>query len=116
MAKGAVAKTEVFNKILKLFNGAFAYNGGKELRIPMVENGEEVQIKVTLTCAKDNVVPGEDTALPGTTVQPKSSNESYHFGNTLSATVSEQKEVVPTVEPTEEEKANVKSLLAVLGL
>ena len=38
-ARGSIAKEEVMNKNLATFPGAFMYE--KELRIPMVENGEE---------------------------------------------------------------------------
>lgn len=119
MARGAESKSQIMNKILDTFDGAFLYNDGKEIRIPLTENGEQVQIKVTLTCAKDNVVPGADNALPGTSsaaVASNVTNSSYHFGTTMSATVTEQKEIKPTIEPTAEEKANVKSLLEALGL
>jgi hypothetical protein len=63
MAEGAEAKQIVTKKLLEIFDGAFEY--GKELRIPMTEGGEQVQIKVTLTCAKENVVCGSDNAIPG---------------------------------------------------
>ena len=52
-AKGAEAKSVISEKIFEVFPNAFAYE--KEIRIPYQENGEEVQIKVTLTCAKVNV-------------------------------------------------------------
>ena len=61
MAKGAIAKEEVAAKILELFPNAFKYD--KEIRIPIEENGETVQIKVALTCAKTNVESGADTAM-----------------------------------------------------
>ncbi|MCD8210669.1 MAG: hypothetical protein LUC37_03870 [Prevotella sp.] len=53
MAKGANAKQQITEKILKTFPNAFQYE--KEIRIPMEENGEEIQIKCVLTCAKTNV-------------------------------------------------------------
>lgn len=56
MAKGAVAKEEIIKKILETFEGSFKYD--KEVRIPFIENGEEVQIKVAFTCAKVNVEAG----------------------------------------------------------
>ena len=71
MAKGAIAKQEVSKKILETFVGSFLYNDGKEIRIPCNENGEIVQIKVALTCAKENVECGTDTALPGDFPAPK---------------------------------------------
>lgn len=74
MAKGAESKQTITNKILEVFPGSFLYNGGKEIRIPMIEGGEQVQIKVALTCAKINVESGDDTAMPGT-ISTKESTE-----------------------------------------
>ena len=105
MAKGALAKENIINKILETFEGAFKYD--KEIRIPMMENGEEVQIKVALTCAKTNVDRGEDVAIPGASTVKASTT-------TASATVSKVSTTV--VEPTEEEKKNVEDLLIKLGL
>lgn len=105
MAKGALAKENIINKILEIFEGAFKYD--KEIRIPMMENGEEVQIKVALTCAKTNVDRGEDVAIPGASTVKASTT-------TASATVSKVSTTV--AEPTEEEKKNVEDLLIKLGL
>lgn len=97
-ARGAVAKEQITNQILSQFEGAFKYD--KEIRIPVMENGETIQIKVTLTAAKTNVERGGDTAMPGDTVSA----------------------VVPTstpsalAEPTTEEKERVSNLLSKLGL
>lgn len=65
MAKGASSKQIITNKLLEVFPGSFLYNDGKEIRIPMNEEGEQIQIKVALTCAKVNVESGDDTILPG---------------------------------------------------
>ena len=111
MARGAIAKTEVINRIIKNFDGAFLYNDGKEIRIPMLDNGEEVQIKVTLACAKENVAQGDDNIMPGEKTVESSDNE-INFDNTTSTS---QKEEV-YIEPTEEEKQNVSDLLRRLGL
>ena len=62
MARGSVAKEEITSKILKTFEGSFVY--GKEIRVPVLENGETIQIKITLTAAKENVENGADTAVP----------------------------------------------------
>ena len=104
MARGALSKQEVAKKILSSFEGAFSYNDGKEIRIPLMEDGELIQIKVALTAAKENVNPGDDNIIPGEvgSIQTESST----------VTKSETK----TIEPTEEEKNNVKDLLAALGL
>ena len=53
MAKGQYSKQIIIEKILEEFDGAFDCGDGKELRIPMTEDGAEVQIKVALTCAKE---------------------------------------------------------------
>jgi len=114
MAKGALAKTEIIETLLKTFNGAFLYNDGKEVRIPKTEDGEPIQIKIILTCAKDNVIPGADTAIPGeellgTTAQ---SNE-INFDQPAAAA---QTKEVTYHKPTEEEKQNVAEMLKALGL
>ncbi len=107
MARGAVSKEIISKKILEIFEGSFKYNDGKEIRIPLQEDGEEIQIKVALTCAKDNVSPGQDNAIPGAAAQTTIINTPVM--NT------EKKETV-TVEPTAEEKQNVSDLLRALGL
>ena len=106
MARGSVSKALVFKKILDTFEGAFPYNSGKELRIPMIEDGEEIQIKVALTAAKENVQPGDDVALPGAAAVTSNNNE-LNF---------EDKPAKPVVEATADEKQNVKDLLEALGL
>ena len=98
--KGAIAKQEVQKKILEVFPNAFTYD--KEIRVPMLENGEEVQIKVVLTAAKVNVSNGADTALPG------------DFPAPVNAPVTPA--ATQPVEPTADEKANVAALLKKLGL
>ena len=58
MARGSDEKEIITQKILETFSNSFIY--GKEIRIPI----NDVQIKVTLTCAKENVEAGGDTAIP----------------------------------------------------
>lgn len=95
--RGAEAKANITKKILETFEGSFLYNGGKELRIPVEENGEIVQIKITLTAAKVNVSNGEDTVIPGAVTTPASA-------------------VVQSSELTEQEKKETIDLLASLNL
>ena len=106
MARGQASKLEITKKILSTFDGAFLYNDGKEIRIPTVEDGEEIQVKVTLTAAKENVIPGDDNALPGEKTIINKQEEGINFNQT-------EKKVI---EPTEEEKQNVRDLLNALGL
>ncbi len=94
MAKGAVAKQEVIAKIKEVFPEAFEY--GKELRVPMEEDGQRVEIKIALTCAKTNV--GGDGASVESQVE---SNVAVN---------------VPAAAPSEEEKQNIANLMDRLGL
>ena len=101
-AKGSISKEIIVQKILDTFEGAFKFD--KEIRIPMIEDGAEVQIKVTLTCAKTNVESGMDTAIPGATA---------------ATTATPTPKVMDThgvAEVTEEEKQNVLKAMAALGL
>lgn len=95
MARGAEAKQIITDKILQTFEGSFIY--GKEIRVPLQENGERVEIKVTLTCAKENV--GGDSAF--TVPQGETSQLAQAS--------------VPAA-PTEQEKANIADLMSRLGL
>lgn len=103
-AKGAIAKEEIIQKILEVFPGSFKYD--KEIRIPMMENGEPLQIKITLTAAKNMVGEGADVALPG------------DMSNSIatSSATTQLKQNAAIVEPTEEEKERVKNLVGLLGL
>ena len=104
MAKGAVAKQEIGAKILECFEGAFYYNNGKELRIPWNENGVEVQIKIAMTCAKDNVsADGEEISRPAAVASETAPSSSFPAPH-------------KRAEVTEEEKQNVEDLLKALGL
>lgn len=102
MAKGAQSKELVTKKILETFDGSFQYD--KEIRIPLIEDGNEIQLKCVLTCAKVNVEPNGENAIPGENVF----NE-INFSQIQDAT--------PTnIEPTQEEKDNIEYLMKVLGL
>lgn len=103
-AKGSLLKKEITDTILKTFQGSFLYNDGKEIRIPGLEDGQNLQIKVTLTCAKENVEQNSDNAIPGATLQTNTSINNI------------KKEEKTIVEPTQEEKDNVKRLADMLGL
>ena len=98
--KGTILKKEITDKILEVFPGSFLYNDGKEIRIPGMEDGQLIQVKVALTCAKTNVEQNGENALPGE-VMPTSAIDSTPQ---------------TTVEISQEEKDNVKKLMASLGL
>ena len=101
MARGQEEKLIVINKIKEVFPEAFEYD--KTIRIPI----GDVQIKVALTAAKDNVEPGEDVAVPGV--------------KATKVTIAEGAEPVfedvsAAVEPSEEELNAVSNLMTQLGL
>ena len=52
--RGAIGKNKIIQEILEEFEGSFSPDG-KEIRIPVEENGEIIQIKVALTAAKVNI-------------------------------------------------------------
>lgn len=99
--KGSISKEIVSKKILDTFENSFKYE--KEIRIPMIENGEEIQLKLVLTCAKANVNPGGDVEIPG---------EKQEDNNIISF---EQADV-QHVEPTQEEKDTINRLAKMLNL
>ena len=104
MAKGTESKNIIFNKLKEIYSNSFWEDEGKILRIPLTENGETIEIKVTLTAAKNNL----GTAGPASAFSESGSEEvaGYMPSPTSSA----------TVEMTQEEKDNVANLLASLGL
>ena len=101
MARGQEEKLIVINKIKEVFPEAFEYD--KTIRIPV----GDVQIKVALTAAKDNVEPGGDVAVPGV--------------KTTKVTIAEGAEPVfedvsKTIEPSQSELDAVNNLMSQLGL
>ena len=101
MARGQEEKLIVINKIKEVFPEAFEYD--KTIRIPI----GDVQIKVALTAAKDNVEPGGDAAVPGI--------------KATKVTITEGAEPVfedvsKTIEPSQSELDAVNNLMSQLGL
>ena len=108
MAKGQKAKKIISDKILNIFGDSFLYNDGKEIRIPIEEDGEIIQIKVTLTAAKANVEPGSDNEIPTTANIINNVDVNKSVINQVDATT--------IVKPSEEEKQNLQNMLSKLGL
>ena len=107
MAKGSESKSIFYAKILETFEGSFMYNDGKEIRIPFKEDGKDIQLKIVATCAKDNVEPGGDAAVPGV----KATKVTIADGAEPVF-----KDVSATVEPSAEELNAVSNLMESLGL
>lgn len=107
MAKGAASKSELFAKIKEVYPESFWEDEGKILRVPMSEAGERVEIKVTLTAAKTNLGGDSAPSAFGSAEVPKN----------FSMPAPETSQVAPAVtEMTQEEKDNVKKMIAALGL
>ena len=102
-AKGTESKNIIFNKLQEVFSNTFWEDEGKILRIPLNENGSRVEIKVTLTAAKTNL--GGDSIESAFDNSPSSIVKTTENTNETSA-----------LEPTEEEKENVRRLIESLGL
>lgn len=73
MARGSQAKTLIGTAILNVFPGAFIDSDGKTIRIPANEDGTDLEIKITLTAAKDIV--GGQPAMTTTDSQPIPQNK-----------------------------------------
>lgn len=54
MAKGQIVKAKLIEVLQEVFPNMFSPDG-KEWRIPLIENGENIEIKVALTCAAKNI-------------------------------------------------------------
>ena len=110
MAKGQIAKEQLINEILSLL-GDRAFKYDKDIRVNCTENGELVQIKLAFTAAKVAVEKDGDTALPTAIASPAPipRSDMIDFEN---PTPTPQ----PVMEPTAQEKANIKNLLEKLGL
>lgn len=104
MAKGAESKEKIFAKLLEIFPGSFMQDD-KILRIPCEEGGDTVEIKVTLTAAKD--ILGAGVAK----TDPKTLGE-FNWDDTAPTSV----EAAAASSPSEEEKERIRKMMEALGL
>lgn len=107
MAKGAIAKELVAKKIAQVFGADFVGEFDKKLYVWAEENGEKVQIAISMTCPKTPV--GADTidfkAEPG---------DSLNFEDMSAAPI--KGGVAAPTEISADEKKNIAELMARLGL
>ena len=101
-SRGAEEKQIVIDKIKEVFPEAFEYD--KTIRIPI----GDIQIKVALTAAKDNVEPGGDVAVPGV-----KATKVVAIANGAEPVFEEAPAIV---EPSAEELNTVSNLMESLGL
>lgn len=105
MAKGSIAKDVVAKKIAAAFGADFVGEYDKKLYVWAEENGEKVQIAISMTCPKVPVGASDFSTEPG---------NSLNFED-MSAAVVAPKSFEPA-EVTDEEKKNIAELMARLGL
>lgn len=104
MAKGNIAKQVVIDKIHAAFGADFIGEYDKKIYVWAKENGENIQIAISLTCPK---VPVEVTAAPVT--------GDFNFEDDTPSVVVAAGAYQPA-EITDEERARVNDLMIKLGL
>ena len=106
MARGTESKNQIFKKLREVYPDSFWEDEGKILRVPMLENGDRIEVKIQLTAAKTNLQNETPSAFadPGSSV--------IDLGKEMNEPGSAKK----VTEVSDEEKANVSKLLASLGL
>lgn len=108
-ARGSEAKEQVIKKIIECFGQEQTFIYDKKLYINTKENGERIQICLTLTCPKTLV--GVDLAETTPKLDFSGGFDFEKMGAATAAPV----EPAP-VEITPEEKATVQDLMRRLGL
>ena len=107
MAKGAIAKQEVINKIAAAFGDSYIGEYDRKQYVWANENGERVQIAITLTCPKTPIEIASNVSDDG---------GDWNFtDDTPKATPVAVSNAAPA-EITEAEKQNIADLLLKLGL
>lgn len=104
MAKGNIAKQVVVDKIRAAFGADFIGEYDKKIYVWAKENGENIQIAISLTCPK---VPVEVAAAPVT--------GDFNFEDDTPSVVVAAGAYQPA-EITDEERARVNDLMIKLGL
>lgn len=105
MAKGNIAKQNVAKKIAEVFGSDFVGEFDKKLYLWSEENGEKVQIAISMTCPKNPIESGNPInyqAEPGNRL---------NFEDMSAGVVPKQH-----LEISEEEKKNIADLIKKLGL
>lgn len=109
-AKGTIAKNEVIKKIAQAFGTDFIGEYDKKIYVWGQENGEKVQVALSLTCPKVQV----NVVNPAVDLNFGNSSAEIDFEN-MGAPVVAQSTFAPA-EVTEEELQNINELMARLGL
>lgn len=100
--KGSIAKQKIINKLAEVFGADFIGEYDRKIYVWSEENGERIQIAITLTCPKN---------LVG---QFSSNSIGLNFENMGEAKASPVN--FQPAEMTEDERENVRKLMEKLGL
>ena len=106
MARGTESKNIITAKLLETFAGSFIYD--KNIIIPMVENGENLQIKIALTCIKTNVSAEDSTPAEFKTTSAANASNELNFEDTPAPSPAPSP---AEINATPEEKANIARLV-----
>ena len=106
MAKGQIAKDLVEKKIIAAFGTDYVGTCDKKIYVTAMENGEKVQVAISLTCPKIPIIV-DNTVQIG----------DFNFEDPTLATIttSATGTFIPA-EISDEERKNVADLMARLGL
>lgn len=99
MGKGSIAKQKVAEKIAEVFGSDYVGMLDNKYYVWSMENGERIQVAISMTCPKNPIGKISDSAFDG------DSNK-----DTLTQTRWEPAEI------TDEEQANLAAMLERLGL
>lgn len=106
MAKGAEAKQHIADKMAEVFGVDWIGEYEKKYYVWSIENGERVQVAISMTCPK---VPIE---APGIVKSPVvEDNSNWDWGDTSTEYTTQ-----PSAEITQQEQDNLRALLEKLGL
>lgn len=102
MAKGNEAKNFILNKLQECFGEDFLGESNKKYYVLAPEDGNKIQIAITLTCPKTEAV--NFTAVPTTSASTPARGKR--------ATCAWDEDIVPQeiIELTQEEKDNIEKL------
>ena len=107
-SKGTIAKEKLIEKIKSAVGADWIGDVDKKIYIWSEENGEKIQIAISLTCPKTPVEINSSIA----TVTDAKGNVGFDFEADPVATTTPQK----AAEITDEERNNIATLLQKLGL
>ena len=106
MAKGNIAKENLINKIIEALGDAYLGAFDKKYYFSMQENGEKIQVAISMTCPK---TPVEFTTTDN-------NDGGWDFSDSKPKTGAVAVTNAAPAEITEEEKDNIAALMERLGL